>query len=346
MKTTDLIFWALAGTAAAVGAVAAHIYYHPQIIVGAIQKALYKGAPINSFKPFHEPMTAEKEDGSWYVSEVKYGEKYPNSYLDITYPNRDTLAKRPTVVYFHGGGYFGGDKAMGDPLAAENDANRLFREVVAAGYNFVNINYALVPEYHFPVPLEQTVEALEFLKTHADDYGLDMTNVVIFGQSAGAILAAEYGALLSNEEYREKMNLFPTLQNGEIRALIIDDAPLVFRNFDLKLKLLMGNYFNTMRFNAALESRYSPVGYINSGYPPSFMTAGNTDGFPEDMQILADNLTKSGVENEYYRICRKECELPHGYLGLIDKNKYARECFDRILSFIKKYTGGNDNGRI
>lgn len=317
---------------------AAYVYYHPQIIVGAIQKMLYRGAPINSFEPFHEPMRAEKEDGSWYVSEIRYGETYPNSYLDITYPDKDTTAKRPTVVYFHGGGYFGGDKAMGDPLAVENDANRLFREIVANGYNFVNVNYALVPDEHFPVPLEQMVAALEFLKENADAYGLDMTNVVIFGQSAGAILTAQYGALLASEEYRDLLNLHPTLKNGEVKALIIDDAPMVFANFNLKLKLLLGSYLGYMRFDAATEERYSSLGHLTAEFAPTFLTAGNTDGFPEDMQLFADRLTELGVENEYYRIYWEEAELPHGYLGLVDTDSHARTCFDRILAFIKAHT--------
>lgn len=325
-------------TAVVLCGLAAYVYFHPQMIVGLIQKGLYQGAPVNSFEPFHEPVKVEKEDGSLYVTEICYGRKYPNSYLDITYPNRDINARRPTVVYFHGGGYFGGDKAMGDPMAVEDDANRLFREILTNGYNFVNVNYALVPDCHFPVPLEQTVQAMEFLKENADAYGLDMTNVVMFGQSAGAILTAQYGVLLSSEEYRRKMGLYPTLQNGEIRALIIDDAPLVFANFDLKLKLLLGNYLDSMSFHAALESKYNPIGYLNADFAPTFLTAGNTDGFPEDMQSFADRLTELGVENEYYRIYREEAELAHGYLGLVDTNQYARTCFDHILSFMEAHT--------
>lgn len=102
--------------------------------IGKIQEALYPGgAPINSFEPFHPPMRAVRADGSLYVSEIRYDSKFPNSYLDITYPSEDTRIKRPTVIYLHGGGYFGGDKAMGDPLAVDNDATRLFREITAIG---------------------------------------------------------------------------------------------------------------------------------------------------------------------------------------------------------------------
>ena len=101
---------------------AAYVYYHPQIIIGGIQKMLYRnGKPINSFEPFAPAMRRVKENGQLYVTEIQYGTDYPNSYLDITYPNEDTSASRPTIVYFHGGGFFGGDKSMGDPMAVDDD---------------------------------------------------------------------------------------------------------------------------------------------------------------------------------------------------------------------------------
>ena len=102
---------AIIGGILAVGIGAAvSVYYHPQIIIGGIQKMLYRnGKPINSFDPFAPAMRRVKENGQLYVTEIRYGTDYPNSYLDITYPNEDTSVCRPTVVYFHGGGFFGGN---------------------------------------------------------------------------------------------------------------------------------------------------------------------------------------------------------------------------------------------
>jgi len=52
------------------------------------------------------------------MNDIKYADEYSTT---------DTSIKRPTIVYFHGRGYFGGDKAMGDPLAVNDDANMLFK---------------------------------------------------------------------------------------------------------------------------------------------------------------------------------------------------------------------------
>lgn len=147
-----------------------YVRSHPEIIIGFIQDALYKGKPINSFEPFNPPGRNVKSNGVLYVNDIKYADEYPNSYLDISYPNTDSSIKRPTIVLFHGGGYFGGDKAMGDPMAVNDDANMLFDKLVENGYNLVNVNYALVPDYKFPVPVIQMNQAINFLVNNSVKY--------------------------------------------------------------------------------------------------------------------------------------------------------------------------------
>ncbi|MBN2613998.1 MAG: alpha/beta hydrolase [Bacteroidales bacterium] len=312
---------------------------HPQAVVGLIQKALYGDNPINSFEPFNEPGTDVKSNGILYVHDIKYGNEYPNSYLDISYPNEDTAEQRPTVIYFHGGGYFGGDKAMGDPLAVDNEFNILLDAIVKEGYNFINVNYALVPDYHFPVPLIQMNQAVNFLVENGREYGLDMDNVVIMGGSAGAIMTSQYGALLANEDYRNDLNIHPFITKYQVKALVIDDAALIPANFNFRARLLFKSYFGVTNLKKSeLLKVYNPIPYVNGNYPPSFLNAGNVGGFPDDMETLSKVLTSYGINNEFYYRDKSYGELPHGYLNLINTNRYAKECFDRMLAFMNKYT--------
>jgi len=328
----------LAGLAAFGAGAAAWLYYHPHTVIGSIQKLLYKDKPINSFKPFGDAGRKVKENGQLYVTEIRYGADYPNSYLDISYPNEDTTADRPTVIYFHGGGFFSGDKAVGDPMAADDDANRLLNEIIEHGYNLVSVNYALVPDCHFPVPLIQMEQAIAYLKENAASLGLNMENVVLFGQSAGAVLTAQYGSLMANSAYRELLGLHPTLSSKEVQALIIDDAPLRTENFGLALKLMLGDYFGSMKMKGKTAMQFNAFRYIAEGYCPTFLTAGNTDGFPDEMEAFAKRLEELGVEYEYFFTPREVCDLPHGYLNTLGKNQYARECFEHILGFMDHYT--------
>lgn len=47
------------------------------------------GAPANSFEPRKAPGEHLREDGVLYVNDVCHSEKYPNSHLDIYYPDGD-----------------------------------------------------------------------------------------------------------------------------------------------------------------------------------------------------------------------------------------------------------------
>lgn len=91
---------------------------HTQIIVGFIQNISSETVNTkNSFEPLREAYEGTKSNGQYTIAEINYSKDYPNSYLDITYPNENVEEDRPTLFYFHGGGFFGGSKNDGDPLA-------------------------------------------------------------------------------------------------------------------------------------------------------------------------------------------------------------------------------------
>lgn len=121
-----------------------------------IQKAVYakfhKGHKPNEWEPWHEPEVKKLGNGMICRSDVKYGETWPNSYADIWYPD-DSGKKRPVVVYFHGGGFIFGNKSSGDPMQTGGGGVGKLEAIVKAGYILVNADYALAPQYRFPVPI-------------------------------------------------------------------------------------------------------------------------------------------------------------------------------------------------
>lgn len=304
-------------------------------IVSAIQMGMYKGAAFNSFAPFREPKRAVKENGQLMMTEIKYGTRFMNSYLDITYPTSDTSIRRPTVIYTHGGGFFGGSKTMGDPMAAGDDANFLFEDIVNAGYNFVNVDYVLTPDGHFPDQLIQLTEAVDFLSDHAAEYGLDMTNVAVMGSSAGAILTGQYGVLLTDPVYRQRVGISPKIDPAAIRCLVIDDAPFRTTQFNWALQVMIGNLLGTGDMSSQAALSFNAYEFFNEKLPPCFFDAGPKDGFPEDMRACGEKLTALGVSNEVYI---PNEDLPHGFLNLARTNKQAKEGEERLIAFINRYT--------
>jgi acetyl esterase/lipase len=307
-----------------------------QLIVGAFQGYQTQ----NSYEPRNAPAEHVRDNGVRYVNDLEYGTEYPNSHLDISYPENGQVGRLPTIVFTHGGGFFGGDKVLGDPLAIDSDVNFVFDRLVEQGYAFVNVNYALVPEYQFPTPVHQLDEALGFLRDHADDYQLDMENVIIMGSSAGAIMTAQYGAALANPGYADLLNLSPSIPLDSVRALLIDDAPLAISDFDLATMVLIGNYIDgTVHPSAADRARYNPIDDVTAQYPPSFLLGSNYDGdgYAHDMELLGDALKENGVHHEFFYERRDDgSEANHGLLGgLPTGDQIAVDAFDQMLGFLE-----------
>lgn len=110
--------------------------------------------------------------------------KTPGRDLNIDFYPASQKGKRPCVIVIHGGSWSSGDSKQ---LPALNSylANR--------GLHVAAINYRLAPAYQFPAPIEDTKEALAYLKAHAELLEIDTTNFVLLGRSAGgqiALLAA------------------------------------------------------------------------------------------------------------------------------------------------------------
>ncbi|MBN2433250.1 MAG: alpha/beta hydrolase [Acidobacteria bacterium] len=87
----------------------------------------------------------------------------------------------PVVLYFHGGGFRGGDK--------QNLNHGLRGEMLRAGLAVAALNYRLADTAPFPAPMYDGARAVQFLRLQAGQYGLDPQRVGATGHSAGAGIA-------------------------------------------------------------------------------------------------------------------------------------------------------------
>lgn len=301
-----------------------------QLVVGAIQKMMYGNGSPNSYEPLYEAMEGYTDEGLYKISEIAYGDTYPNSYLDILYCGQDDA---PTLFYFHGGGFFGGSKNMGDPMAA-NESTALLDDICKSGFNIVNVDYALVPDYHFPVPLVQMNEAIGFIIEHKDEYKLDMDEIVIMGSSAGAIMTAQYGAVLSNEEYAKLLDIEPAVSVNNIRAVVVDDAPLIYKEMNVACKILIGNYIKGSIFLSEEEiDSYECTRYINGSYPDAILLGSE---YRSDMEEMTKQLRANGINYEFVDPYTEYGKvMPHCFVANERVDEIAAEAFERLLAFIK-----------
>lgn len=313
-----------------------YITSHTQVIVGMIQDVMYSEKGPNLYEPLYNPGETVMKNGQYKINDICYGTEYPNSFLDITYPDTDIEVDRPTVFYFHGGGFFGGSKAMGDPMAA-SESDALITDICAQGYNIVNVDYALVPDYHFPVPLIQVNMAIQFIEENKDKYHINMDNVVIMGSSAGAIMTAQYGALLSNPDYAGLLSISPAITGEQISAVVVDDGPIDYTIMPLACKILIGNYVKgSIYLNKDEKNQYNCIPHMTEDYPAAFLLGSE---YRNDMINMHEQLEQVGVENILVDPYIEHGEVkPHCFVGAEREDPVAKEAFDRLISFLQQKT--------
>lgn len=311
-----------------------------RVLQKAVYARIYKGHKPNEWEPWRKPEKAEMENGLVCRNDIRYGNRYPNSFMDIWYPD-DSGIKRPTIIYFHGGGFIFGDKTTGDPLAAGGGSSGKLMEIVKAGYNLVNANYALAPQYRFPVQIQQTDELFRYLLAHEDELALDMSRVCLSGGSAGANMTVIYAACISNSEYAALLGVEPVMTADNLKVLAIDEAALDASVFDKNMFAMLGCLSGAKNNDPAGEiAVINAKNYIRETFIPSWINASNEPDdekgfFITEARGLKRKLDEIGIPNDM--VFFPGAKLPHGYMDQLDSEPHAKEAFDRMMAFIQKH---------
>jgi acetyl esterase/lipase len=94
----------------------------------------------------------------------------------------DRSARRPAVLWLHGGGLCAGSAQL-----EAQPAGRLAGEIGAV---VVSPNYRLAPENPFPAALDDCMAVLAWMVKDADELGIDPSRIGLYGWSSGGGLAA------------------------------------------------------------------------------------------------------------------------------------------------------------
>ena len=89
---------------------------------------------------------------------------------------------RPTLLYFHGGGF---------TIGSLDTHDRVCRALALAGDCLVfSVEYRLAPEHKFPAAADDAFDALDWLRRESGSLGVDPDRLAVGGDSAGGTLAA------------------------------------------------------------------------------------------------------------------------------------------------------------
>jgi acetyl esterase/lipase len=99
--------------------------------------------------------------------------------------------RRAAVIVCPGGGYV--------RLAVAKEGSEVTRFLNSLGVSAFVLKYRVAP-YRHPAPLRDVLRAVRWVRSHADELGVDAGRIGVFGSSAGGHLAASAGTLFDSSE--------------------------------------------------------------------------------------------------------------------------------------------------
>lgn len=268
--------------------------------------------------------------------------------LDLYKPKASSSEKLSVVIYVHGGAWAKGDKTV----RANNYIENFILKLVEKNFAVISIEYTLVSDkVHFPLPIEDTKDAVRWVRKNAEKYNFDTNNIGYFGVSSGAhlsLLAAytndnEYTGSPELSAYSAKVNYVvdnfgPTdlnkLLHTRLGKVPVSIVGLFFKPIvEIREKLVFGISGYSIKTEKRKAVDYletvSPVNDTEDGVP-TFILHGNKDKVAplKHSKKLVKKLNKNNIENKL--IVVKDGN--HGF-GTTDK-AYLDQLTDEMVNFI------------
>ncbi|MEO1486865.1 MAG: alpha/beta hydrolase [Bacteroidota bacterium] len=227
--------------------------------------------------------------------------------LDVYYPaeklgeepwDRISDTKKPTLIYFHGGGWIEGDRTS-------RFLNLL--PYLEKDWCVVNVDYRLLDQTHVLGCLNDCIDAINWVKNNAEKYKFNLDKVYLSGESAGGHLALLAGMRDSFMDADEFVHSKEITIAGIINWYGIThmQSAIEFWNDDDYTKMILDPWKGDDQVYLDLTS---PVNHVKSTTPPILTIHGDADinvDF-EQASSLHKALEAKKVKNELIRIPDKK----------------------------------------
>ncbi len=222
--------------------------------------------------------------------------------LDMYLPP-DTGTPRSMVLYIHGGGWQGGHSRQSG--AFDNWPGTLAM-IASRGFVVTSINYRLGGEEPFPAAIHDIKLALRWLRANADRYNIDKDRFLVWGASAGGLLAALAGTTCG-------VAALEPLDMSEALAAESDCVQATidwYGIFDLKD---MGEGGGPGGYFAGQTEAASPVTHVNENTGPFLLIHGSIDQVIDYQQSVDFHalLQEKGVPSTLHIIP----DVAHSFIG-------------------------------
>lgn len=262
---------------------------------------------------------------------------YRPLFLDLRVPQSASVEYPcPLIIWVHGGGWLHGSRRRQAPNLHRN---RVIESMLDGGFAVALVDYRLIQEEGFPAQSMDLKAAIRWLRGQAGEYRLDPARFALWGESAGAHVAAM--TTLCDRFGKERTGEF-LAESEDVQALVswygpadieslLDSVPASIQLEESGIRA--GNpvraLVNSSNWSAA---ELSPVKYVKAGGPPVFIAHGVDDQqvSVEQSRRFHQALVNAGANSEYLETAGDHVFVGAGVLP---------EVTERSLDFLRKHLG-------
>jgi acetyl esterase/lipase len=269
--------------------------------------------------------------------DVPYGDEGSDTTLDIFWPEGTTDAL-PTVVWIHGGAWISGDKV---------DVAPYLRILAAEGYTTIGLNYTVAPEAVYPTAVRQLNDALDYVVGNAAELHVDTDRIVLAGDSAGAQLASQLAAMITNPDYAHLVGIEPALRADQLVGAVLncgvydlDGMAKLNGLVSWGFKSALWAYTGTKDWSAeAPGALMSSLDFATADFPATWISGGNADGLTWLESVpMANRLEEQGVDvTRVFYAADHTPALAHEYQFHLDSDD-AQDALVSTIAFLDRVT--------
>ena len=254
------------------------------------------------------------------------------THIDIRayYPKKNTPPKK-TLVYFHGGGCV---------IGSINTHDHFCRYLAKHGeMNIISVGYRLAPEYKYPTPICDAIEAWNWINEHHKLLNIEPNNIGVGGDSAGGYLACLIGLKSLHKTLPVQANIKPKFQFLLYPMLDLQGLTESYRTFNKNLILTrdLMDYFSGNYLHASDDRSQPLVSPLQtediSESPDSYILTLGYDPLRDDDIAYAERLKKAQIKthHEHYSDCM------HGFISVTKLSARAQKATYNVAMALNKF---------
>ena len=258
---------------------------------------------------------------SFFTSACGYIDGY--IYRPETYNFEEKL---PVVFNFHGGGMVL-KYCEQDGIYCQEIANKV-------GVAVVNIDYAVAPEYKFPLPIVSSYDFIVQFLNKSAQYSIDNSTIMLMGHSAGGYIAT---ALCVLNDLKKKFTIHGLI--ADYAVLKQDVLPSLRKSKDKEKAISvtrMEQYYNWY-FKKGEDTKNplaSPINADGKIFPPTLVISADYDALKQEEVDFVNILLKNGVDVTYKNFEDTMHGFTHKWFDTFHE-KQSKKAWEMMQKFIQ-----------